>query len=132
MCAVSDNPTIMRRLWKKAQSSPSQYRIACVALNKKGDVLGYTTNKFRKDQIKPLIGSGLHAESYAMARYYPFGLKTLVIMRIGNGGDILPIDPCEDCQKMARKLGVTIKSIMPGTGAKKKTIVMEQQEESTK
>ena len=132
MCAVSDNPTIMQRLHKKCMQSPSQYRIACVALNKKGDVLGYTTNKFRKDQIKPLIGSGLHAESYAMARYYPFGLKTLVIMRIGNGGDILPIDPCEDCQKMARKLGVTIKSVMPGTGAKKKTIVLEQQEETIK
>ena len=48
-------------------------------------------------------------------------------MRIGNGGDILPIDPCEDCLKMARKLGVTIRSVMPGNGAKKKSAVLREQ-----
>lgn len=121
MCEAIENPAIIERLRKKCFQSPSQYRIACVALNKKGEVLGYTTNKFRKDHIKPLIGSGLHAEAYSMARYYPFGLKTLVIMRIGLSGNILPIDPCEDCQKMAKKLGVTIQSVMPGVGAKKKS-----------
>lgn len=120
MCAATDNPTILKRLWKKAKTSPSQYRISCVALNKKGEVLGYTTNKFRKDQIKPLIGSGLHSEQIAIAKYAPFGLKTLLIMRIGLSGRILPIDPCEDCQKMARKYGVTIRSVMPGNGAKNK------------
>ena len=121
MCEAIENPEIIRRLQKKAAQSPSQYRIACVALNKKGEVLGYTTNKFRKDRIRPLIGSGLHAEAYSMARYYPLGLRTLVIMRIGLSGNILPIDPCEDCQKMAKKLGVTIQSVMPGVGAKKKS-----------
>lgn len=119
MCAACENPTIMKRLWKKALTSPSQYRISCVALDKKGQVLGYTTNKFRKDRIRPLIGSGLHAEAFAMARYYPFGIKTLMIMRVGNGGDVLPIDPCEDCQKMANKLGIKIVSVMPGNRKKK-------------
>jgi len=57
-----------------------------------------------------------------MAKYFPLGLKTLIIMRIGLSGNILPIDPCEDCQKMARKLGVTIQSVMPGVGAKKKQL----------
>ena len=122
MCAATDNPTIIQRLHKKCCQSPSQYRVACVALNKKGEVLGYTTNKFRKDNIKPLIGSGLHAEAISMAKYFPLGLKTLIIMRIGLSGNILPIDPCEDCQKMARKLGVTIQSVMPGVGAKKKQL----------
>lgn len=121
MCDAIENPTIIERLRRKASASPSQYRISCVALNKKGEVLGYTTNKFRKDHIRPLIGSGLHAEAYSMARYYPIGLKTLVIMRIGLSGNILPIDPCEDCQKMAKKLGVTIRSVKPGHGAKKKS-----------
>jgi cytidine deaminase len=120
MCAILDNPTVIQRLKKKAEQSPSQYRISCVALDKKGQVIGYTTNKFRKDNIKPVIGSGLHAEAYAMARYYPFGLKTIVIMRIGLSGEVLPIDPCEDCQKMANKLGITIQSVRPGIGAKSK------------
>ena len=120
MCAANENPAIIQRLWKKAKQSPSQYRISCVALDRKGEVLGYTTNKFRKDEINPVIGSGLHAEAFAMARYYPLGIKTLLIMRIGLSGAILPIDPCEDCQKMARKLGIKIRSVMPGVGAKKK------------
>lgn len=127
MCAATDNPEIIRRLHKKCMQSPSQYKISCVALNKKGDVIGYTSNKFRKDSIDPLIGSGLHAEAAALAKFYPFGIKTLLIMRIGNGGDILPIDPCEDCLKMARKLGVTIRSVMPGNGAKKKSAVLREQ-----
>lgn len=126
MCAVSDNPTILRRLHKKCLQSPSQYRISCVALNKKGEVLGYTSNKFRKDNIKPLIGSGLHSEQIAIARFAPLGLKTLLIMRIGLSGKILPIDPCEDCQKMAKKYGVTIRSVLPGTGAKSKHAYLEQ------
>lgn len=120
MCAATDNPTILKRLKNKAHQSPSQYKVACVALNKKGEVLGYTTNKFRKDRVRPLIGSGLHAEQIALAKFAPFGLKTLLIMRIGNGGAILPIDPCEDCQKAAKKYGVTIESVRPGGGAKNK------------
>lgn len=120
MCAATDNPTILKRLYRKAMQSPSQYKIACVALNKKGEVIGYTTNKFRKDRIRPLIGSGLHAEQIAMAKFAPYGLKILLIMRIGNGGAILPIDPCEDCQKMAKKYGVVIQSVCPGNGAKNK------------
>ena len=120
MCNLCKNPSILYRLHKKAMTSVSQYRISCVALNHKGEVIGYTTNKFRKDRIRPTIGSGLHAESLAIAKFFPFGLKTLLIMRIGNKGDILPIDPCEDCQKMARKYGITIRSVCPGTGPKKK------------
>lgn len=126
MCRACKNKNILFRLQKKAATSPSQYRISCVALNKKGEVIGYTTNKFRKDRIKPLIGSGCHAESLAIAKFYPFGLKTLLIMRIGNAGDILPIDPCEDCQKMAAKYGVTIQSVKPGIGAKKKEKAMRE------
>lgn len=120
MCRACKNRVVMARLLKKASASPSQYRISCVALNKKGEVIGYTSNKFRKDRIKPLIGSGLHAEAAAISKFYPFGLKTLLIMRIGNSGNVLPIDPCEDCQKMAAKYGVTIQSVKPGYGAKKK------------
>lgn len=106
------------RMKKKAAASPSQYRISCVALNSSGDVLGFTTNKFRKDNIEPFYGSGLHAEQYCLARYGSLDVKTLIIMRIGNAGDILPIDPCPQCQKMAAKMGVKIFSVMPGHGPK--------------
>lgn len=112
------NPSLFMRMKKKASASPSQYKICCVALDKKGDVIGYTTNKFRKDNVQPLFGSGLHAEAFCMAKYYALGIKTLVIMRVGNSGDVLPIDPCEKCQEMANKLGIKILSVMPGNGPK--------------
>lgn len=112
------DPTLFMRLRKKARTAPSQYRISCVALDKKGDVIGYTTNKFRKDNIQQLFGSGMHSEMLCMAKYFPMGAKTLIIMRVGNAGDVLPIDPCEQCQKMADKLGVKILSVMPGVGPK--------------
>jgi len=107
----------------------SQYHISCVALNKKGEVLGYTTNAFRKDRINPIFGSGLHAESIACAKYFGAGAKTLIIMRVGNNGDMLPIDPCEDCQKMANKLGIKIISIMPGNGAKNRREIIRRQKD---
>ena len=112
------DPSLFMRMKKKASASPSQYRISCVALDKKGDVIGYTTNGFRKDNIRLIYGSGLHSEAICLAKYYPLGAKTLIIMRIGNAGDVLPIDPCEQCQKMANKLGVKILSVMPGVGPK--------------
>lgn len=111
--------TVFDRLYKKAGQSPSQYRISCVALGKNGEVIGYTTNKFRKDRIKPVLGSGLHAEAFCLAKFGGADIRSIVIMRIGNDGKILPIDPCEHCQKMAAKMGVKIYSVLPGRGAKR-------------
>ena len=116
--AAKLSPATIERMRRKAATSPSQYKICCMALDSKGDVIGYTTNKFRKDNIVPLLGSGLHAEAFCLAKYYPMGARSLVIMRVGRAGDILPIDPCEKCQKMADKLGVKILFVMPGTGPK--------------
>jgi hypothetical protein len=39
---------------------------------------------------------------------YGTNIKTIIIMRIGNAGDILPIDPCPKCAKLAAKYGITI------------------------
>lgn len=129
MCRACKNDVILKRLHKRAMKvkGVSQYHISCVALNKKGEVLGYTTNRFRKDKINPIFGSGCHAEAWSMARYYAMGAKTLIIMRVGNDGKLLPIDPCEDCQKMANKLGIEIISVFPGTGPKPRKEIIRKQ-----
>ena len=38
-------------------------------------------------------------------------INTILIMRIGHGGDILKIEQCEKCKKIADKLGVKIISV---------------------
>ena len=125
--AAKINPSLFRRMKKKAALSPSQYRVSCVALDSSGDILGFTTNKFRKDNVEPFYGSGLHAEALACAKFGPMDLKTLIIMRVGNAGDLLPIDPCPQCQKMAAKMGVKIFSAMPGHGPKQIDISRQHQ-----
>jgi hypothetical protein len=34
-----------------------------------------------------------------------------VLLRIGRGGDILPIDPCEKCQKLLDKYGIKVVTV---------------------
>ena len=98
-------------LYKAATHSPSQYRIGCLAISHKGEVLGITHNGYRRENVSgPRKNTGQHAEKNAI---YKWGskIKSLVIMRIGNGGDIRPIHPCEHCLKLARKLGIEIITI---------------------
>ena len=55
-------------------------------------------------------GTGDHCEARLIRRYRG-NIKTIIIMRIGNAGDILPIDPCPACKSLAEKYGITILTI---------------------
>lgn len=55
-------------------------------------------------------GGGVHAEMQVMLKGGP-GLKTILICRVGRGGDILPIDPCPTCKRKADELGIKIISV---------------------
>ena len=44
---------------------------------------------------------------------YGARIKTIIICRVGNSGNLLPIDPCSACAELAGKLGITIVSIEP-------------------
>jgi len=108
------NPTVKRLLFKSASHSPCNYRIGAVALDKKGDVLGNVCNTFRNGDTfygeQNRRGTGLHAEARLIRRYGK-NIKTILIMRIGNSGNLLPIDPCPACANMAAKLGITIDTV---------------------
>jgi hypothetical protein len=101
---------IIQRLKKKASQSLCVYRLAGVALSKQGEILGFAKNSFRKDIITEGKYSGRHVEKALIDRYGS-NIATILIMRIGKSGDILPIDPCPKCAKLAEKLGIVIKSI---------------------
>ena len=63
-------------------------------------------------EAAPMKGKGLHAEM-ALMKKYGARIKTIIICRVGNSGNLLPIDPCSACAELAGKLGITIVSIEP-------------------
>lgn len=104
---------ITDRLLAKAKQSASTYRIAGCAISKKGEVLGFAVNAPARSSAN-LVGkyTGRHAEA-ALIQRYGDNVKTIVILRIGLGGDIRPIEPCPKCSKLAEKYGIKIISVEP-------------------
>jgi len=101
------------RLWAKANQSKSAYRIGACAISKKGDVLGFRVNSpCRKNANIAGKYTGQHAEAALIAQYGE-NIKTIIILRIGLGGEIRPIEPCPKCAKLAKKYNIKIISI-PG------------------
>jgi len=109
------DPATLTQLLKKAAKSDCTYRVAAIAFDKKGDVLGCVSNSHSAwDVVKSdgvgRPGTGVHCERTLMSRY-GVNIKTIVICRIGHGGDLRPIEPCSVCQKAARKLGIKILTV---------------------
>jgi cytidine deaminase len=88
---------------KKAMQSQCRFKVSAVGFDNKGKLIGTTMNAPRFSKY----GGGFHAEMRLMARYGK-NLKTIVICRVGNKGDMLPIDPCKMCQNKANELGIKI------------------------
>ncbi|MFW5804284.1 MAG: hypothetical protein ACOCWG_03525 [bacterium] len=91
---------------KKAKQSFCRYKISAIGFNAKGEILGRATNIVRF--VKK--GGGIHAE-IKLIRQYKNNLKTILICRVNNTGELLPIEPCENCLKVANKYNIKIISI---------------------
>lgn len=91
---------------KKAKQSSCTYKVSAVGFDKRGDVIGTSINRSRFERK----GGGVHAEMVLMARYGK-NLKSILICRVGRGGELRPIDPCPMCQKKADELGIKIISV---------------------
>lgn len=102
---------IKKLLFNAACKSPGRFRIGGIAFDKKGEILGIAHNSFHKNNLTgDRKGTGDHCEARLIRRYRD-NIKTIVIMRIGNAGDILPIDPCPACQALCDKYGINILTI---------------------
>lgn len=116
------DPALKQLLIEKASHSSCTYKVAAVAFDKKGNVLGHATNKHSKwdvlDYGEGRAGTARHSERELISRYGQ-NIKTIIICRVGRSGEILPIDPCSACQKAARKYGIKIISVYPGEAKKK-------------
>lgn len=96
------------RAISKALQSSCRFKISAIGLNRKGDVIDYSCNYIRYQRD----GGGVHAEQ-ALIKRNGRRLKTIIICRVNNSGDILAIEPCEKCKNIARKYGIKIISINP-------------------
>lgn len=98
------------RMKKKATQSISRYRISAVAFDHNDDFLAQTTNGVPMQGVEAKHGAGQHAEQILM-RKFGSRIKTILISRVGHGGEWRPIRPCEKCQALANKLGIKIITI---------------------
>jgi len=104
------NFNILQLAISKAKQSDCTYKISAIGFNKKGDLVGCAINKKKKCQH----GMGLHAE-IELIKKYKKRISTIIICRVNNSGDLLPIDPCETCAKICKRLNIkiiTISSLM--------------------
>lgn len=104
------NPSLLCFIKKQAEKSPASYRIGGIAISQRGNILGTSFSSFRTECITPGKGTGRHCEA-ALIKRYGRKIATIIIMRIGNSGNVLRIEPCANCQKMADKLGIKIVSV---------------------
>lgn len=106
---------IVQTLHKKACKSSCTYKVSAVAFDKRGDVLGTAFNMHSSWNVLDFdtlgrAGTAKHPERLLIKRYGKH-VKTILICRVGKGGDLRPIDPCPACRKAASKLGIKIISI---------------------
>lgn len=101
---------LTKRMKKKAAQSISKYHICAVAFDKRSEFIAQAFNTVPIDGVPPKMGSGLHAEAILM-RKFKDRIKTILLSRVGHGGDWRPIKPCEKCQALAHKYGVKIVTI---------------------
>lgn len=84
------------------------YRICAIAFSKKNNLLGISMNSFNdRGGQSSRKGAGRHAEAELIKK---FGLRIdkIYILRVGNSIDPLPIHPCANCAKLAKKYKIKI------------------------
>lgn len=92
---------------KKAQQSTCRYLVSAIGFNSKGDLLGITCNSRRIDKE----GYSIHAE-IAMLKRFGKKVRTIVICRVNKTGKLLPIKPCNTCQKRLDSYNINVKTII--------------------
>jgi len=107
VAADTISPQLTTRMIKKGISVINTYKVVCAAFNHHGDLLGIVSNTFRNDNVKPARFAGYHAEMRALHRWGT-AIKSLVLMRTGRSGDILPIDCCPKCEAVLNKLEIKV------------------------
>jgi deoxycytidylate deaminase len=99
---------IVDRAINKALQSPCEQRISALGFNRRGELVSTASNTLRFSRK----GGGIHAEATIMREAKRKGITTILICRTNASRGLLPIEPCEHCAKLAKKLGIKIVSIL--------------------
>lgn len=99
--------TIVPRMIRAAlRVKQCRYRIVAVGIDNRNRIISIATNAPRL----PL--RGLHAEERVI-HMSPRSLRRIMLLRVGSKGNLLKIDPCRNCQRLADKRRVSIERISP-------------------
>jgi len=98
---------LIDRAQRKASQSICKFYVAALGFNRAGVCVVTRTNRPRFSRQ----GGGLHAEQLVMQQAKQKGVVRILICRVGRGGKLRPIEPCESCAKIAEKLGIEITSV---------------------
>lgn len=112
---------IIERLKKLAMNSSEpengRYRIAAAVLDRKGNVLSTAVNSYvkthpRQDLYARKTGnhhkSFLHAEVAALVKVKSGTPAKIVVVRVGNGGELRLARPCEVCMMAIKQAGIEL------------------------
>ena len=94
---------LIKKARKKSKKNPCKYKVAAICYDKRNNLLGIAYNVPRFEHK----GGGTHAEMMALQKW-GVTIKRMTLIRFGNGGDLLPIEPCKSCKRVLDKLGVKV------------------------
>jgi hypothetical protein len=81
-----------------------RFRVVAAGIDDRNRIIAIATNRPR------LKNSGMHAEE-RLIFCSPKSLSKILILRVGARGDLLPIQPCRWCSKLAAQRGIKIESV---------------------
>ena len=105
-----------RKAVKRKQSRWKVQVVAAIAYTRKGNVLG--TALSAPSNIPGIRQK--HAEGILMGRFGRASHK-IIIIRIDRAGNLLPIEPCSACKKLAERLGIIIEEVPNDYNSKRRT-----------
>jgi cytidine deaminase len=102
------NDAIKNKAIEKAKQSISAYKVSAIGLSKNGNVIATAINRHRFGRH----GGGVHAEM-ELLRKGAGKISTMIICRVGQGGEVRSIDPCSKCRKVLDRKGIKVITVKP-------------------
>ncbi len=93
--------------YNKSTQTPCKFKVCAICYDKRGRLLGvsYCRPRFNKK------GGGIHAEMMALNKW-GVKIKSITLVRFGNKGDLLPIHPCKNCDRVLKKLAIKVQTLV--------------------
>jgi len=97
---------IIETIKKKATQSYCRFKVAAIGFDERGEILATAVNRPRLDKF----GGGSHAEMVVLQKAGR-RVKSMIICRVGNSGELLPIHCCPSCKKVLEKMKIKVSTI---------------------